>query len=272
MLVEGFVSMIALVAAAILIPGDYFAINTHLPFDQLAALGFPVQRIGELSALVGVDVAGRPGGAVSLAVGMASILGNLPGMKGLMPYWYNFALMFEAMFILTTVDAGTRVARFLVQEFGGQVYAPLKERSWLPGVIASSALVVAAWAYLIYSGNVSTIWPMFGVSNQLLAAIALGVGTTILIKEGKTRYAWTTAVPMTFMFITTFTASVGLIGMFRAKAQAAVSSAEALSFRIDLFLVALMLILAAISLIDMLITWRRQLLPSPVLELNKKPL
>jgi carbon starvation protein len=255
MLTEGFISMIALIAATVLIPGDYFAINSKLTFAQLSTLGFPVQRIGELSAMVGVNVAGRPGGAVSLAVGMASILGNIPGIKGFMPYWYNFALMFEAMFILTTVDAGTRVARFLLQEFGSYVYKPLARQSWLPGNIATSALVVFAWAYLIYSGNVSTIWPMFGVSNQLLAAIALGVGTTLLIKENKLKYVWTTSIPMVFMFITTFTASWELMGMFREKAATAVSAAEAFSYKIDVFLVFLMGLLAAVSLADMVHKW-----------------
>jgi carbon starvation protein len=256
MLTEGFVGMIALIAATILIPGDYFAINTKLTFDQLAALGFPVQRITELSAMVGINVEGRPGGAVSLAVGMSSILGNLPGMKSLMPYWYNFALMFEALFILTTVDAGTRVARFLLQEFGGIVYKPLARQAWLPGNIAMSAVVVAAWSYLIYSGSVSTIWPMFGVSNQLLAAIALGVGTTIIIKEGKARYAWVTAVPMAFMFVTTLTASWQLFGMFVQKASTpGLSPADMLSFKIDAFLVFLMAALAVVSLADMLYKW-----------------
>ncbi|CAG0982380.1 partial Peptide transporter CstA, partial [Burkholderiales bacterium] len=168
MLAEGFVAVMALVAATILIPGDYFAINTKLSFDAIGALGYPVDRVRELSAMVGTDVAGRPGGAVSLAVGMASILSSRPGMKGLMPYWYNFALMFEALFILTTVDTGTRVARFLLQELGSRVYAPLGRQNWLPGIILTSLLVVVAWSYLIWSGNVSTIWPMFGVSNQLL--------------------------------------------------------------------------------------------------------
>jgi carbon starvation protein len=255
MLTEGFVSMVALVAATILIPGDYFAINSTLTFDQIAALGFPVQHIRDLSAMVGVDVVNRPGGAVSLAVGMASILGNIPGLKGLMPYWYNFALMFEAMFILTTVDAGTRVARFLVQEFGGYVYKPLARPSWLPGVILTSGLVVAAWAYLIFSGNVSTIWPMFGVSNQLLAAIALGVGTTIIIRENKLKYAWTTALPMAFMFVTTFSASWSLIGMFKVQAANAATTAARISFKIDLFLICLMALLAAVALVDMIYRW-----------------
>ncbi|QVW35822.1 carbon starvation protein A [Geobacter sulfurreducens] len=255
MLAEGFVAVMALVAATILIPGDYFAINTKLSFDAIAALGFPVERVRELSALVGTDVAGRPGGAVSLAVGMASILSSLPGMAGLMPYWYNFALMFEALFILTTVDTGTRVARFLLQELGSRVYAPLGQPRWLPGIIATSLMVVVAWSYLIWSGNVSTIWPMFGVSNQLLAAIALGIGTTVLIKGGKVRYAWTTALPMAFMYVTTFAASWQLTGSFLRKAATAPTAAEALTFRINGGLVAVMAILAVVTLGDMLHKW-----------------
>ena len=257
MLVEGFVAMMALIAATVLIPGDYFAMNTKLSFDALASLGFPVGRITELSAMVGTDVVGRPGGAVSLAVGMASILSGIPGMKGLMAYWYNFALMFEALFILTTVDTGTRVARFLLQELGSRVYKPLGRQRWLPGIIGTSLLVVAAWAYLIYSGSISTIWPMFGVSNQLLAAIAFGVGTTVIIKSGKVRYAWTTFVPMLFMFTTTLTASWDLVALFLGKAAAATAKTDALTFKMDAFLVFLMAALAVISLLDMLFTWRR---------------
>jgi carbon starvation protein len=252
MLVEGFVATMALIAATILIPGDYFAINTSLSFEALAGLGFPVERVRELSSMVGTDVAGRPGGAVSLAVGMASILSGIPGMKGLMPYWYNFALMFEALFILTTVDTGTRVARFLLQELAGKVYKPFAKTGWMPGNIIASLLVVGAWGYLIYSGNISTIWPMFGVANQLLAAIAFGVGTVIIVKAGKLKYAWVTFIPMLFMFTTTFTASWQLIGIFRDKAAAAVSQAEAAMFRIDAFLVFFMAALAVIVLLDML--------------------
>jgi len=252
MLTEGFVSVMALIAATILIPGDYFAINTKLSFDAIAALGFPVDRATELSKMVGTDVVGRPGGAVSLAVGMASIFSNLPGMKGLMPYWYNFAIMFEALFILTTVDAGTRVARFLLQELGGYIYKPLSKTGWLPGNIVASFLVVTAWGYLIHSGNISTIWPMFGVANQLLAAIALGVGTAVIVKSGKLRYAWTTFVPMLFMFTTTLTASWKLIVMFTDKAVSAISHTEAITFKIDALLVSIMGILAIIVLIDML--------------------
>jgi carbon starvation protein len=255
MLTEGFVAMMALIAATVLIPGDYFAINTKLSFDSLAAMGYPVSRIRELSAMVGTDVVGRPGGAVSLAVGMASILSGIPGMKGLMAYWYNFALMFEALFILTTVDTGTRVARFLLQELGSGVFKPLGRQRWLPGIIVTSLLVVGSWAWLIHSGSISTIWPMFGVSNQLLSAIAFGVGTTVIIKSGKAKYAWTTFIPMVFMFTTTLTASWDLIWIFSDKAVQAASAGEALTFKIDAFLVLLMATLAVIALVDMLYTW-----------------
>jgi carbon starvation protein len=259
MLVEGFVAVTALIAATILIPGDYFAINTNLSFEQIAALGFPVDRIRELSAMVETEVVGRPGGAVSLAVGMASILSSIPGMKGLMPYWYNFALMFEALFILTTVDTGTRVARFLLQELGGYVCEPIARQRWIPGIVITSFLVVLAWSYLIYSGNISTIWPMFGVTNQLLAAIALGVGTTVIIKAKKPQYALLTFIPMLFMFTMTFVASWKLLIMFREKASKAVSLTEAFHYKVDAFLVFLMVILAVIALADMLYKWYKYL-------------
>jgi carbon starvation protein len=255
MIAEGAVSMMALIAACILIPGDYFAINTTLSSDAIAALGFPVQRIKELSAMVGLNVEGRPGGAVSLAVGMTSIFSNIPGLRGLMSYWFTFALMFEAMFILTTVDAGTRVARFLIQEFGSHIYKPLGKKNWIPGILISSLLVVAAWGYLISSGNISTIWPMFGVSNQLLAAIALGVGTTIIVKSGKIRYVWVTLLPMLFMFITTITASWNLIELFLSKASKTENAATALNLRIDAGLLVLMAILAVVAISDMVYKW-----------------
>jgi carbon starvation protein len=255
MLTEGFVSMMALIAASILIPGDYFAINTKMTASALAALGFPVDQIKNISAMVGINVEGRTGGAVSLAVGMVSIFSHLPGMKGLMPYWYNFALMFEALFILTTVDAGTRVARFLLQEMGGRIYAPLGKTRWVPGIIIASSVVVLSWGYLIFTGSISTIWPMFGVSNQLLSAIALGVGTTLIIKSGKIRYAWVTFVPMVFMFTTTFTAAWQLTIMFIDKAAKTSSAADAFNFKLDATLVVLMAVLAVISLSDMLYKW-----------------
>jgi len=204
MLIESLVGVTALIAATSLFPADYFAIN--VPVEKFAQLGLSVVNLPELEREVGEAVAGRTGGAVSLAVGMAQIFTALPGMKGLMSYWYHFAIMFEALFILTTIDTGTRVARFVVQEFLGKFYKPLERTDWMPGTVISSALVCGAWAYFIYTGSISQIWPMFGVANQLLAAIALAVGTTIIINAGKVRYAWVTLVPLAFVGTTTLVA------------------------------------------------------------------
>ena len=206
MLIEGVVGMMALVAATAMHPGDYFAINTTPA--AFANLGIPVVNLPTLESEVGEVVAGRPGGAVSLAIGIAQIFSGLPGMRGLMDYWYHFAIMFEALFILTTIDTGTRVARFLVQEFFGQFYAPMAKQEWLPGSVVSTLLVVSAWGYFIWTGSISTIWPMFGIANQLLASVALTVGTTIIINNGKARYAWVTLLPLSFVAITTLTAGV----------------------------------------------------------------
>jgi len=204
MLIEGLIGITTLTAATALYPGDYFAINVDP--GKFAAIGMPAVNLPELSREVGETLEGRTGGAVSLAVGMAQIFSGIPGLQGLMSYWYHFAIMFEALFILTTIDTGTRVARFLVQEFLGRFYKPLERTDWMPGTVISSLLVVAAWGYFIYTGNISSIWPMFGIANQLLASAALCVGTTVIINSGKARYAWVTLVPMTFVATTTLTA------------------------------------------------------------------
>ena len=213
MLSESLVSILALIAATSLFPLDYFQINVSpekfaqiLP--QLQAMGFTQTNLLELSREVGENIAGRPGGAVSLAVGMAQIFSAIPGLAGLMSYWYHFAIMFEALFILTTVDAGTRIARFILQEALGKIYEPFGKTNWVPGNLITSFLVVFAWGYFIYTGSVSTIWPMFGVANQLLATLALAVGTSYLINTGKRKYIWITLVPMTFVGITTITGGV----------------------------------------------------------------
>jgi carbon starvation protein len=204
MLIEGLVGVMALIAASALHPGDYFAINTSPAVFQ--ALGEPIVNLALLESQVGETVAGRPGGAVSLAVGMAQIFSSLPGMSHLMDYWYHFAIMFEALFIMTTIDTGTRVARFLVGEFAGRAVPRMADHSWIPGAFISTSLVVLAWAYFIWTGSISTIWPMFGIANQLLAIVALAVGTTVLINGGKRRYAWVTLTPMCFVAVTTLTA------------------------------------------------------------------
>jgi carbon starvation protein len=204
MLCEGFVGIMALIAATALHPGDYFAINTTAPV--FANLHIPVVNLPDLQAAVGENVMARPGGAVSLAVGMAQIFAALPGMKGLMAYWYHFAIMFEALFILTTVDSGTRVGRFLVQEFGGRVWKKLGDAEWLPGSLGATAFMVLSWGYFIWTGNINTIWPLFGIANQLLGAVALAVATTVLINMGRTRVAWVTFLPLCFLSVTTMTA------------------------------------------------------------------
>jgi len=213
MLSEGIVSILALIAACSLYPLDYFLINVpqekiQAILPQLHAMGFTQSDLPNLSAQVGESVAGRTGGAVSLAIGMAKIFSAIPGMYHLMSYWYHFAIMFEALFILTTIDAGTRIARFVLQEALGKIYTPFRETNWLPGNLIASFLVVFMWGYFIYTGTIATIWPMFGTANQLLAVLALAVGTSYLINIGKTKYIWITLIPMIFVGTTTITASI----------------------------------------------------------------
>lgn len=217
MLAESFVSILAMIAATSLFPWDYFQIN--VPVDkfaalvpQLQAMGFTQTNLAELSREVGEEIAGRPGGAVSLAVGMAQIFSSIPGLKGLMSYWYHFAIMFEALFILTVIDAGTRISRFVLQESLGRIWKPFARTQWLPGTIFTSLVIVFCWAYFIYTGSVATIWPMFGTANQLLATTALAIGTSYLINHGKAKYSWVTIVPMLFVGVVTITA--GLKNMF----------------------------------------------------------
>ena len=213
MLVEGAVSIMALIAATSLLPLDYFQINVPVEklqaiLPKLHAMGFTESNLDQLSASVGEKIAGRTGGAVSLGVGMAYIFSSIPGMKHLMSYWYHFAIMFEALFILTTIDAGTRIGRFLLQEALGKVYKPFQKTNWLPGNLITSGLIVFAWAYFIFTGTVSTIWPMFGTANQLLATIALAIGTSFIINRGRKKYAWVTILPMIFVGVTTMTAAL----------------------------------------------------------------
>jgi carbon starvation protein len=201
MLVEGFVAIMALISACVMVPADYFAINSApAAFEKL---GMTPVNLPELSRAVGEKVQGRPGGAVSLAVGMAYIFSSVPFMKGLMSYWYHFAIMFEAVFILTAVDTGTRVGRFLLQEMIGKLIPRFLEKRWMPGIVITSFLFTGAWGYLVYTGDIATIWPLFGMSNQLLASSALIIGTTMIIRMGKVKYAWITAIPGIIMALVT---------------------------------------------------------------------
>ena len=209
MLLEGFVAVMALIAACVLIPADYFAINS--PADAFNSLGMHVQELPALEQAVQETLMNRPGGSVSLAVGMAHIFSQIPFMSHLMAYWYHFAIMFEAVFILSAVDAGTRVGRFFLQEMLGKISPKWGDTNWWPSVVVTSFLFTGAWGYLVYSGDISNIWPLFGISNQLLASVTLLIGTTVLLRMNKTRYALLTGIPGVFMTVITFWAGIWLI-------------------------------------------------------------
>lgn len=209
MLMEGFVAVMALVAACVLVPADYFAINA--PAEKFAQLGMQVVELPHLEEQVQETLMSRPGGSVSLAVGMAHIFSKIPFMEDLMAYWYHFAIMFEAVFILTAVDAGTRVGRFFLQEMMGKVWPKFADKEWWPGIIITSVIFTGAWGYLVYSGDIGSIWPLFGICNQLLASVTLLIGTTVILRMNKTKYAWITGVPGVFMTIITFWAGIWLV-------------------------------------------------------------
>jgi carbon starvation protein len=255
MVMESFVAIMAMCAAAVLDPGVYFAINAPLATlggtaesaaRVIQGWGFTVtpEQLNSLAASVGeTTLLGRVGGAPSLAVGMAQIFSHAFG-QGLIALWYHFAIMFEALFILTTIDAGSRVGRFMLQELGRHVWEPLGRTSWYPSNIISSALVVAGWGYFLVQGvrdplgGINSLWPLFGISNQLLAAVALCVATTVIIKRDKARYAWTTLLPLAWLLSVTLTAGyqkifssdprLGFLAHARATAaQVAAGSLEA---------------------------------------------
>jgi carbon starvation protein len=262
MLMEGVVGIMALVAATSMYPGDYFAINVPVAAYEARVQQNPelFQKVNldELSSEVGENVQGRTGGAVSLAVGMAQIFTAIPGMRGLMSYWYHFAIMFEALFILTTIDAGTRVSRFIVQEFIGRWVPSFARTDNIAANIAASCLVVFAWCYFIFTGSIDTIWPMFGIANQLLASIALCVGTSLIINSGKAKYAWVTILPVSFL------ASNTLFGGFLSIRDnywpKTLVPATAVIGWVDTICTAAMMVLAGMIIIDSINKWRKTLL------------
>ena len=225
MLLESFVGVMAMVAACAMPPGVYFAINSPASIvgstgeaaaATISGWGFPLapDTMARLAHSVGEQtLLNRAGGAPSLAVGMAQIFSNTIGGEHLLSIWYHFAIMFEALFILTVLDAGTRVGRFMVQELAGRVWKPLGRSNWMPGVILSSGVIVAMWGYFLYQGvidplgGINLLWPLFGISNQLLATVALVVATTILLKMGRLKWIWVTLGPMVWLFVVTMTAS-----------------------------------------------------------------
>ena len=210
MLVESLVGIMALIAATALHPGDYFAINSAP--DVFATLGMDTVNLASLSEQIGMDLEGRTGGAVTLAVGMTFIFTGIEWFSHMSSYFYQFVIMFEAVFILTAIDAGTRVARYLIQDFGGQLYKPLKRTDWIPGTIFSSALACFIWGYLLYSGDISSIWALFGVSNQLMASIGLICGVTFILKIADKRiYALTCLIPLAYLYVTVNVAAYWMV-------------------------------------------------------------
>src|SRR5712671_3225200 len=294
MLLESFVAVMAMIAACVLQPGIFFAVNSPAgivgatPADAVRTItswGFPVtalemetlaRQVGEQTLFY------RTGGAPSLALGMAHIFARGGGGQAILGFWYHFAIMFEALFILTVIDAGTRVGRFMLQDLLGHIYKPLGRTGWMPGVIGSSAAVVLAWGYFLYQGvrdplgGINSLWPLFGIANQLLAAIALCVATTILIKMHRARYIWITGLPLLWLVTVTFTAAwqkifspvtrIGFLAQARqlqaalesgAVTGAKIAETQALIFnaRLDAVVCGVFMILVAIILIDSLRIW-----------------
>jgi carbon starvation protein len=294
MLLESFVAIMAMIAACVLQPGVYFAVNSpagvvgatpEAAVATISGWGYPVS-VAEMEVLakqVGEQTLFyRTGGAPSLALGMAHIFASGGGGEAILGFWYHFAIMFEALFILTIIDAGTRVGRFMLQDLLGHVYAPLGRTSWMPGVIVTSAAIVLAWGYFLYQGvrdplgGINSLWPLFGIANQLLATIALCVATTILIKMHGARYLWITVVPLVWLVVVTFTASyqkilspvprIGFLAQARQMEAAIeagtitgprIAEAQAVIFnaRLDAVVCALFVVLVSTILVDSLRQW-----------------
>jgi len=292
----------AMVAAASMQPGVYFSVNSPAgvvgatPAAAVATVsswGFPVSvdTMAELAKNVGEKTLfGRTGGAPSLAIGMAQIFGGIlkrSGLgEGLLSFWYHFAIMFEALFILTILDAGTRVGRFMLQDLLGHIHKPLGKAGWVPGMLLTSGVVVASWGYFLYQGvidplgGINSLWPLFGISNQLLGAIALCVATTVLMKTHRARYLWITAIPLVWLVTVTFAAGwqkvfandpkLGFLAHARVLeaalasgkiAAAKIADTQTLIFndRLDAAVCGIFLLLVSVIIVDSLRVWYRLL-------------
>ena len=294
MLLESFVAIMALIAACSLNPGQYFAVNSpagivgQTPAAATATIsgwGYPVSaaEMANLAKEVGENsLFYRTGGAPSLALGMAHIFSRSLGGGAILGFWYHFAIMFEALFILTIIDAGTRVGRFMLQDLAGHIYKPFGRTGWMPGVVGASAAIVLAWGYFLYEGvrdplgGINSLWPLFGIANQLLAAIALCVATTIFVKMHGAKYMWITCVPLVWLVVVTFSASwqkifsdqprLGFLAE-AAKVQAAIDGgsipaaniaaarAQVFNARLDAFVCGIFMILVAAILVDSVRVW-----------------
>ncbi len=295
MLLESFVAMMAMIAACSLQPGVFFAVNSpagivgvtpEAATATISSWGFPVtpQQMRELAGHVGEETLFyRTGGAPSLALGMASIFSRIAGSDAVLRFWYHFAIMFEALFILTVIDAGTRVGRFMLQDFLGHIWKPLGRTSWMPSVLLTSALIVAAWGYFLIQGvldplgGINSLWPLFGIANQLLAAVALCVATTILIKAHRLKYAWITLLPLSWLVVVTYTAAwqkifsdaprIGFLAQANALQSALdagtltaakVAETNTLIFnnRLDAVVCGVFIVLVTTILVDSILVWK----------------
>ena len=286
MLLESFVAMMAMVAACALEPGVFFAVNSpagivgatpEAATATISSWGFPVtpQAMHDLARHVGEETLFyRTGGAPSLALGMAHIFSQIAGNEAVLRFWYHFAIMFEALFILTVIDAGTRVGRFMLQDFLGHIYRPLGRTSWMPSVLLTSGLIVCAWGYFLIQGvldplgGINSLWPLFGIANQLLAAVALCVATTILIKMHRLKYAWITITPLCWLVVVTYAASwekifsplprVGFLAAARALEagpQTATSRQLIFNNRLDAVVCGVFIVLVTTILLDSIRLW-----------------
>src|SRR5215472_518442 len=295
MLLESFVAIMAMIAACVLQPGVYFAVNSPAgvvgaaPAAAAATIsnwGFPVTAadMASLARSVGeTSLFSRTGGAPSLALGMAHIFASSGGGQAVIGFWYHFAIMFEALFILTIIDAGTRVGRFMLQDLLGHLHPSLGRTSWMPGVYATSAAVVGGWGYFLVQGvrdplgGINSLWPLFGISNQLLAAIALCVATTILLKMHGSKFMWITCAPLVWLVSATFTAAwqkilspLPAIG-FLAQAEATTNAAVAFNARLDAVVCGVFLVLVAVILADSIRVWMGILSGSREAQVHEAP-
>jgi carbon starvation protein len=283
MMAESMVAIMATVAACVLEPGTYFAINSpagiagQLPTvaaSTITSWGFPVTAAGmqSLAHMVGEQTLfNRTGGAPAFAVGMAHIFSSSLGGQTVMALWYHFALMFEALFILTVLDAGTRVGRFMIQEVLGHAWEPLGRTSWYPSVLATSALIVSAWGYFLWQGvrdplgGINSLWPLFGIANQLLAAVALCVATTIIIKMHRAKYALVTLAPLTWLVVVTFTASwqkifdpdprIGFLAQAQKLAASGANSRLIFNNRLDAAVTGILIVMVGLILLESIRGW-----------------
>jgi carbon starvation protein len=312
MLTESFVAVMAMIAACVLTPGVYFAMNSPasvIGVDVVSAAktisswGFTItpDELTNLSKTIGEEtILSRTGGAPTLAVGMAVLFSSIIGGDTLMAFWYHFAILFEAVFILTTIDAGTRVGRFMLQDLLGHFNKKLGQTEWYPANVLASAAIVAAWGYFLYQGvvdplgGINTLWPLFGIANQMLAVVALVVGTTILIKMGKARYAWITLLPTVWLTTVTMTAgwqklfhenpSIGFLAAAN-KYQTAAAAGEIIApaqsleemnrivfnNQIDAVLTGIFMLLVAAIIVDALRVWYKVLIKREKLPLMESP-